>query len=259
MLVTDPKKVISLKHLIECAKLCEAAYWDDEKIAMTYVGSQVFHCDETDLFIWPFEGITKVVFRGTSSKADILHDLDVRKVDWMGGKVHRGFFEAAMKATEAVKKALSFGNKIGIYSHSLGSAVGTIFGLMYPASIFEIVSFGSPRCLDKTLADKYKPLLHDKTFRILSSVDPVPRVPSRVRFQHVGQSWYIPNNVWQETQLVPSLTVGEQIGAYISEIAGSWGHKGGTVSSIMANHYIHTYVERLTLLERIAGGDGKVQ
>lgn len=144
-----------------------------------------------------------LVFRGTQSVSDWIHDIEARQTsyDFVSGygKVHNGFFEIYKSLRDDCLKA--FGEVGGaiknlhVTGHSLGSGLST---LAVPDVItqqsFESVchyNFASPRVGDPEFTARYNEngVL---TFRIVNTSDLVPQVPlgsdflGLLIFTHVG-------------------------------------------------------------------------
>ena len=127
-----------------------------------------------------------VAFRGTDDWEDVKKDTWFVPKAWHGGHVHGGFLSAlndvekaglvsAMRAYGADKK------RIWITGHSLGGAMAAIFGyeclVDYKLPPSGVVTFGQPRCFDKTLGDLVGKALRGKYVRFVNEMDIVPWLP----------------------------------------------------------------------------------
>ncbi|KAL1925840.1 uncharacterized protein VTP21DRAFT_723 [Calcarisporiella thermophila] len=146
-----------------------------------------------------------VSFQGTSSFKNIMTDLtanEVKHPDIAGAEVHRGFYNAAIKAKnyllpkikhEASKMGAMFREyEIEVIGHSLGGAVATLFTAELvnhgPKSIpnfnkrkIVLVTLGEPRVGDR----KFVQFINQQPFlqkRVTNRDDPVPFLPFKPVF-----------------------------------------------------------------------------
>ena len=149
---------------------------------------------------------TVLAFRGTSSKQDVVTDIDIRRVrctelfpsvmDEKPPKVHAGFYRQYMSVRPAMYEYLDdhpSTNNILVASHSLGAALGTIatldLAINRPNINVHNVTFGSPRVGSSKFADMYNRYV-DNTIRCVHGYDAVSFVPIPLRFKHVqGKLW----------------------------------------------------------------------
>ena len=148
-----------------------------------------------------------VIFRGTDSSEDIEKDLMVSKKPLkltnnnIIPKVHYGFllqFNSLKKnLNKEIKNYIS--NEIEnepeiiFTGHSLGGALATIASLfykdMYPKININCITFGSPRVGDNIFSNLFDKLIQNSV-RIINNNDPIPCVPTSLRFKHVkGVLW----------------------------------------------------------------------
>lgn len=140
---------------------------------------------DTQAFITHNDEWVLISVRGTNEKfADGLRDADALQVPFVEGvgKVHRGFYEAALKVYDLTANYLDkffTGQKLIICGHSLGGAITLLLSEMlrrqrkYRADIV-LYTYGSPRAADATFVQGAADLVH---YRMVNHNDPVPSVP----------------------------------------------------------------------------------
>ena len=169
----------------ELAAYASEAYSDEP------ITGELISVGNVQATLWDRESHVVLAFRGTEPDvvADILTDLDVRKVDDNGGQAHAGFLAAYETIEMQILDRLTSGNMLQgkdlwITGHSMGGAIATIAA--YRLGCVMCVTFGSPRVGDRRWARAFNAKLVGKVFRVVNSVDLVSRVPSFLRFRHVG-------------------------------------------------------------------------
>ena len=140
---------------------------------------------DTQAFITHNDELVLISVRGTNEKlADGLRDADALQVPFAEGvgKVHRGFYEAALKVYDLTANYLDkffTGQKLIICGHSLGGAITLLLSEMlrrqkkYRADIV-LYTYGAPRAADATFVKGAADLVH---YRMVNHNDPVPSVP----------------------------------------------------------------------------------
>ncbi|WP_350613130.1 lipase family protein [Pseudomonas sp. HY7a-MNA-CIBAN-0227] len=140
---------------------------------------------DTQAFITHNDELVLISVRGTNEKfADGLRDADALQVPFVEGvgKVHRGFYEAALKVYDLTANYLDkffTGQKLIICGHSLGGAITLLLSEMlrrqkkYRADIV-LYTYGTPRAADATFVKGATDLVH---YRMVNHNDPVPSVP----------------------------------------------------------------------------------
>ena len=123
--------------------------------------------------------------------ADLMADVDVRLVKWIGGgKVHRGFKRALDEVWDDLTLYLARlhrqGLKIWFGGHSLGGALATLAADRYPHAA-GAYTIGSPRVGNSEFRDRYQ----IQNYRIVNNSDLVTRVPPRGIYRHVGELRFI--------------------------------------------------------------------
>jgi triacylglycerol lipase len=132
-----------------------------------------------------------VAFRGTDDIRDWLANLNVDRVNWFGGNVHRGFHLAEESLAGRLLEGLpEHATKLWITGHSLGGALATLFAFRMQRAghnVSGLYTFGSPRVGCRCFAAQHDWLLREKHFRVVHNSDAVPRVPLPLRFRHCGR------------------------------------------------------------------------
>ena len=130
---------------------------------------------------------TVVAFRGTEPEevGDLLVDVDLRKSVTPAGRVHRGFYEAYQQIEALLLERLSdYPKVIHFTGHSMGGALAPIAAFELKGNM--LVPFGSPRVAGRNWARKFNRQMIGRCARVVNNVDLVSRVPSAIRFTHVG-------------------------------------------------------------------------
>jgi hypothetical protein len=185
-------------------------------------GTQAFLSVHESLAPNPAEAATRfaaLVFRGTEKNyADILTDvnwLPTKAQDERAGEqseAHSGFVaalelvwgnvlsgdppDAKWIGTPGIGNILNepdlAGMPIFFTGHSLGGALATLAAHRHSSAV--LYTFGSPRVAGSELADKLNagPQAGGITaFRVVHSLDIVPRLPLPFGFKHVGRPWFL--------------------------------------------------------------------
>jgi triacylglycerol lipase len=162
-----------------------------------------FDNNETQGFIVGNADLIVLAFRGTepTKLKDVLADADIFKLENLGGRIHRGFYEALQFVwQDIVAKIVEFqdnSQSILIAGHSLGAALATLAAvqLRLERDIVAngIYTFGSPRVGDPDFRINYDRVFADRHFRFVNNNDVVTRVaPSfhPFNYKHVGKMLY---------------------------------------------------------------------
>lgn len=188
-----------------CAELALLAYADDAQIkkalpagGLTLLGEVISYQSHRAFLVRSGDTVF-VVFRGTELPApdvalnsfgvvaDVFgdwttnfHAIPVQPAGALPGKVHQGFYEAAMGLLPTVKARLpaNAGLKHFVFTgHSLGGALAFLTGALlknagpvYP----QLITFGAPRAGDQTFVDAQAAIPHA---RYVNGFDVVVRVP----------------------------------------------------------------------------------
>ncbi len=148
-------------------------------------------CDSHSADIVTRDSIALIAFRGTDDIHDWLANLNVDRVNWFGGKVHRGFHIAEESlAGRLLERVPEQATQLWITGHSLGGALATLFAFRLQRAghgVSGLYTFGSPRVGCRCFAAQHDWLLHERHFRVVHNSDAVPRVPLPLRFRHCGR------------------------------------------------------------------------
>lgn len=116
------------------------------------------------------------------------------------------FPEAVWKGTPGISEALCQlepGVSLYFTGHSLGGALATLAAykaLFYQSSVelTALYTFGSPRTVQRPLAEAIDRELSGKLYRVVNSIDVIPRLPPRIpvilNFHHINTLIYFTQN-----------------------------------------------------------------
>jgi hypothetical protein len=175
---------VAVEELIEMAEYCDEAYENREENYGVKSGEFSYTVKQN-------EGITILVFRGTSNLKNVRTDIDMRfwKDDGLTDhwgidiNLHRGFKDAAMWILEDIEDNYKLEKTVYLTGHSLGGAIAQIMGLWLDAKGYnvQIYTFGSPKVSTTFFGSK------PSHYRVALRNDPVPFVPM-FPFLHSGIS-----------------------------------------------------------------------
>lgn len=139
-----------------------------------------------------------IAFRGTEATnlKDWLTDIRIAKVKLHGVKVHKGFCRAYQDIRQKIFAELNdapANTPIYITGHSLGAALATLcaFDLaMCGWRVDGLYTFGSPRVGGGSFKRAFNKKLSGRTFRVVNHNDIVCRIPTLLRWRHVGEVIY---------------------------------------------------------------------
>lgn len=156
-------------------------------------------------FVLTTERANVIVFRGTQTTAEWLHNLRSRQRRFTSprtgesfGWVHGGFLamtERIRPSPSEIAARLDPSKPCYVTGHSLGAALATLCALKIAVANPPIVDrirlyvFAGPRVGDPSFAERFSSLLPN-TYRIVNLADSVPLVPASTMgrdFLHVGQ------------------------------------------------------------------------
>ncbi|KAL0076060.1 secreted triacylglycerol lipase [Phycomyces blakesleeanus] len=152
-------------------------------------------------------GIISLVFRGTSSFANVIADADFSPTSYppvKGTNVHNGFYNAYMSVqkdvlSEMTQQITDYPHyRVVVTGHSLGGALAILGGLdlfqrdsRFDAWNLSIVTFGGPRVGDPAFAH-YVVRTGIPITRVIHNQDIVPHVPPQyLGFLHPGTEYWI--------------------------------------------------------------------
>lgn len=182
--------------------------------------------NETDVTVFKGDALI-IAFRGTepdsiedwltdfkASKCPMSHQFDDATVDmsqisakdwekYSNCYVHEGFLEAYRQVAPIIHDlARNDGREVFLCGHSAGGDIASIAALeleMRGIQFRRLYTYGAARVFGWRAAQLAKNRLNGRMFRVVNRNDIVPRVPSCVRFQHVGTLAYI--NRFDDIQL----------------------------------------------------------
>ena len=145
-----------------------------------------------------------------------------------------------------------------ITGHSLGGALATLAA--YKAEIYEldgtlkiggIYTFGSPRAVQFDLANKINNYFGDRSYRVVNSIDVVPRVPLRIPpvlyFKHIHHLVYFNSNrqviLGRENSFALLLEDISVILSVLIEVGLSFFTFGKYIPVTIKKHMIDEYIE----------------
>ena len=173
---------VNLSELIEMAEYCNEVYENREENYGVKSGEFSYTVKQS-------EGVSILVFRGTSNLKNVRTDIDLRfwkdddLTDSRGNDVnlHRGFKDAAMFIMKDIKENYKLEKTVYLTGHSLGGAIAQVMGLWLDMEGYnvQIYTFGSPKV--STFYFGSKP----SHYRVALRNDPVPFVPM-YPFLHSG-------------------------------------------------------------------------
>lgn len=186
-----------LLHLLESSAL---TYKDQQSIPEDGVLCQVDDVPSGTQYVIYKDGDTMtIVFRGTDSFGDVIHDLQFFKKEIPYGntsskiRVHTGFLH--MYKSRGVRDRIHSHmsdriRQVFVAGHSLGAALAVLCAVdlqyNFPWCDFEVYLYGCPRVGNRAFADSYNKRLF-KTLRVENGNDIVTKLPfAWMGYRHVG-------------------------------------------------------------------------
>ncbi len=159
-----------MRDLLEYAKKCKEAKYDNNKAKQYRAGSDVAYMSE-------HKGGQLITIRGSDGD-DMGSNFKIKKDSASIGRVHHGFYTGMKGLYKAMKSDLerSKGEKFYFAAHSRGGAEALLFAMYLKARGYNIVivyTFGAPRALCKGTECT---VLHIRT---VNNGDRVPMLPRR--------------------------------------------------------------------------------
>ena len=162
-----------------------------------------------------------IVFRGTDSIKNWMTNVRIKPIEGPVGKVHRGFYEVAMRVWQSHIKGIvtemrTAEQPIWIAGHSLGGALAVLTGAILqldaenPISVQGVYTFGQPRVGNMAFASGFDKSFKDQAYRLVNNNDIVPHVPPTgllLRYWHTKRMLYIT----KEGELKPAMPVWKRI------------------------------------------------
>ena len=188
-----------IRHLKTVAHIADAVYMDSEqaiKGLLLNVDTDIqtvkmFENDNAVGVCIEHEEFVCFAFRGTNDIKDWFSNVHVGKHK----RYHQGFVDETMKVWSDMYNYWLANNtdKLCLFvGHSLGGAMALVaWDLWYERhkgkKHYRVITFGCPRVFRKDVKiQKHLPI-----YRFRNTVDPVPRVPTMLRFKHVGKLFFI--------------------------------------------------------------------
>lgn len=199
----------SFQDLHYYSKICKVVYQSRESILQVLEDHNPIFLDlnnsEGVVFTKTEENCVKLIicFRGSNEVRDWIDNFMIsrRKIYHSGdfyGKVHKGFYRYYKNLQEIVLSHIQkFINseeyqqkdkEIVFCGHSSG---GYSVLAAFEASFLEncpqisVYTFGSPRIGDRLFAKNFEERVR-RCYRVVNGQDPVPLLPSKIRYKHVG-------------------------------------------------------------------------
>lgn len=210
------------KMILDLARLSSLCYQPREKIEELYRVNRPYHKEDNvcvfnavkecpllhktdencEVLVCKHEtDVLVVAFRGTSSSEDVFTDLSIARKKmplahvsekWWP-QIHSGFSDQFFSVNKYLDESVKENDSIIFCGHSLGGALATIgslyYSFQYPEKTIACVTFGSPRVGDDTFV-KYFDNKINTSLRYVNDNDPIPCLPTQLRFKHVkGLQW----------------------------------------------------------------------
>lgn len=189
-----------------CARICKDSYGERCSVP-GFLDCRLESCARTDsqaLLCRHEGGEVVVAYRGTQGRLDVAADLNVGKRRFTAPGVpacsaHAGFLWQLGGLGARVDRYLihSRAGRVTFTGHSLGGALATLHSLRFaaatPGAEVRCVTFGSPRVGDSEFARAARSLVPNSR-RYVVPGDPVPRVPTRLRWEHAAPPTLLPDS-----------------------------------------------------------------
>lgn len=191
-------QAVDFRELEYYALRSKAAYAPEEEIRRQFPNTTVVktvepinvqYFVETD----PATKTQTITVRGTANKSNIRQDAEVVLVkdSTLGFLLHKGFRDDAQKVLADLRPHLQKDYTIRVTGHSLGGAIALILtNYIYREGykVERLVTFGQPKVTDDKTNHRYRQANPDykKITRVVRENDPIPMVPPRPKYGHVG-------------------------------------------------------------------------
>lgn len=175
--------------------------------------------------------VLAILARGTTSLMDWMCDARANQVDFKDcrqrsvGKVHAGFYRQFIGLfsifDKQIKRHLEAGGNLLCVGHSLGSAIATIaavnYGLGFPRQVW-FAGYGTPRVLNKTLADAFEGVVQTR-LRVKNASDPVVAIVPPISYVHVGTEMHLgPKDDYPDIPVILDVA-DHDIATYVAHLA----------------------------------------
>ena len=160
-----------------------------------YLSVSGFQAGGTEAALIEHDDYLVYSFRGTDEAVDWISNLNAFPDECLGGKYHRGFYQAFDRVWPELNEAYWAKRRerrrpVFLTGHSLGGALATCCAAWFNYKDWPymgLYTFGSPRCVEKHTSRVFNMECRDKTYRFQNSSDIVTRMPSRAMgYSHTG-------------------------------------------------------------------------
>ncbi len=173
------------------ARVCEAMYAGDGeeiRVAMDMDGCRIDPRRDNLAAVGVNRDLAIVSFRGTATLGGWFTDADARLETSLifPGRVHAGFLRDFTAMQSWLERTVPRDKPVWICGHSLGGALATLAAYHLQGDgvdVRKVYTFGCPRVGDPEFAAAFLPTL----YRVIQGDDPIPHLPSGLRFDHVGE------------------------------------------------------------------------
>ncbi len=160
--------------------------------------TEIFEVAGTYAFLTESPEHIVIAFRGTETGdlTDYLTDAKIHQRPFtQHGRAHAGFLDALALVQKQIQNSLATrleanpDKTVWVTGHSLGGALATLFSIQNADSIDALYTIGSPRAVNRQLAEHWHELL--PIFRIVNNNDLVARIPAPPFYQHIGPTYFL--------------------------------------------------------------------
>jgi len=217
-------EAVDFRELEHYALRSKAAYAPEEEIRRQFPNTTVVgivdpidvqYFVETD----PASKTQTIAIRGTANKQNIRQDVQVVLVkdSVLGVVLHKGFRDDALKVLADLKPHLKEDHTVRVTGHSLGGAIALIltnYIFREGYKVDRLVTFGQPKVTDDKTNHTYKIANpeYKKITRVVRENDPIPMVPARPKYGHVGSAVVLkegPEYVFLDANDADRLSIGD--------------------------------------------------
>lgn len=180
------------------------------RIAGVGATGTIITIDDVSVGVLETANLIVIAFRGTEllSLEDWYHNIDISltplcsgKLDCIG-KAHNGYLQALRIVSKPLQSLLDTypsDKKIMVTGHSQGAGIASLYvaANILTKDIDSLITFGSPRCLNKESAkylDEVAEYRGTKLLRVVNNNDIVTRLPSKIlhpAYTHLSNQLYI--------------------------------------------------------------------
>ncbi|EDY84628.1 Lipase family [Verrucomicrobiia bacterium DG1235] len=187
--------------LAQCSMLIyvkEPDFIEEKLTSAGFTDIQFFDTLGTYAFLAESPEHIVITFRGTETgdQTDYFTDAKFLHRDFTeNGRAHAGFLDALSHVQDALQTSLASrleaapNKTVWLAGHSLGAALATLFGIQNFDSVDAIYTIGSPRSVNKSLAEHWHESL--PIFRVVNNNDIITRLPGPPFYQHIGPTYFL--------------------------------------------------------------------